>query len=42
MNKIEIVNNKVISNIDDTIKLEIIETTAFFSVQKIVLKINLY
>ena len=40
MNKIEIVNNKVISNIDDTIKLEIIETTAFFSVQKIVLKIK--
>lgn len=40
MNKIKIVNNKIISNIDDTINLEIIENTVFFSVKKIILNIE--
>lgn len=39
MNKIEIVNNKIISNIDDTINLEIIDNTVFLSVKKIILNI---
>lgn len=39
MNKIEIVNNKIISNIDDTINLEIIDNTVFLSVKKIVINI---
>ena len=39
MNKIEVVNNNITSNIDDTINLEIIDNTVFLSVKKIIINI---
>lgn len=39
MNILEIVNDKLIENIDDSINISVIENTNFFSVKKIIIKI---
>ena len=40
MNTIKIVNNKIVTDIDDTINVELIEKTNFFSVKKIIINIQ--